>query len=99
MYINYGYTEMILFFSLAPWYFCSAIFLLSTTAVYRKKQIFVLLGFLVGGMVSFGFLPSEGMLLCVGCIIQYFLGSWGFFLLRKKRIEGSCGSVKVLRPE
>lgn len=93
------YMEMILFFPLAPWYFFSAIFLLSTTAVHRKKPTFVLLTVLVWGIGSFCFLPSEDLLLCVGSIVQYLLGSWGFFLLRKKRIEASSGGVKVLRAE
>lgn len=93
------YTEMILFFPLAPCYFFAAIFLLSTTTLHRKKPIFVLLGFLVGVMGPFCFLPFEGLLLCVGSIIQYLLGSWGFFLLRKKGIEASSGSTSVLRLE
>lgn len=91
------YTEMVLFFPLAPWYFFSAIFLLSTTARCRKERYCALIAFLVGAISSFGFVSSDGLLLCIGSVIQYFIGTLGFFLLRMKQLTSTGTNLISLR--
>lgn len=81
------YMEMILYFPLAPWYCFSAILLFCINAICRKKKFLVLMVLLVVVLSSFFFISLDGILLYIGSIVQYLIGSFGFFLLRKKNID------------